>query len=410
MQLYPISYSNLEIFCGEKIYKGQVPPSSISSVISRLQCSPDMMSSKPKHILVLGAGVTGLSTALSFLQSENKYAITILATHLPGDFSIDYTSPWAGGHWRSHATLVPEDERVRRWDKRTYEVWTGMLNSGGNEKELGLGFRRSRNYWSEEGGEAKGLDGSGLWWKDVVADFEVLKKEKLEGAVMGVQYKSVCFAPSVYIKQLLEKVQGLGGRILRSSVSTDAGLDGVVRSAKKLLKTQGAEDIFALVNCTGLGARHFLPKEEAEKLYPIRGQTILVKGEATGLETYMSPPGDDMPPILYVIARPSSGTTILGGCKGVGDWNAEVDDDLTKKILAGVKKYKMAESISEGGKLEVLSTQVGFRPGRKGGPRVEVEGKVADVWVVHSYGHAGGGYQASIGCAEEVTGLVEGLQ
>lgn len=54
--------------------------------------------------------------------------------------------------------------------------------------------------------------------------------------------------------------------------------------------------------------------------------------------------------------------------------------------------------------------QVGFRPGWKGGPKVDVEkGRVDGGWVVHSYGHAGGGYQNSIGCAEEVRGLVEGL-
>jgi len=372
------------------------------------------MPSQANHILILGAGITGLSTAVSLLQTR-KYTITIIATHFPGDHSLDYTSPWAGGHWRSHATLVPEDERVRKWDKRTYEAWTEMLNAAGEgkETELGLGFRKSKNFWSKEGGEAKGLDGSGLWWKDVVADFEVLGKEKsLEGAVMGVEYKSVCFAPDRHIQYLLGRIQSMGGRTIKASVAIDGGLEGVVKSAKKILGNEGLGEPHALINCTGLGARHFLPTEEAEKLYPIRGQTILVKGEVTGLETYMSPPGDDMPEILYVIARPSSGTTLLGGCKGVGDWNGEVDDALTKKILNGMKRWRMAEivsNVSKNGEFDILSTQVGFRPGRKGGPRVEIEGKVDDVWLVHSYGHAGGGYQASIGCAEEVAILVDGL-
>jgi len=203
-------------------------------------------------------------------------------------------------------------------------------------------------------------------------------------------------------------VQSLGGRIIKASVAT-GGLEAVVMSAKQILRNEALDEPFALVNCTGLGARHFLPKDEAEKLYPIRGQTILVKGEVAALETFMLPPGDDMSDILYVIARPSSGTTILGGCKGVGDWNGEADEALTKRILDGMKKLKMGESVRNNGKFEILSTQVGLRPGRKGGPRVEIEGKVDDVWLVHSYGHAGGGYQSSVGCAEEVAGLVEGL-
>jgi D-amino-acid oxidase len=51
--------------------------------------------------------------------------------------------------------------------------------------------------------------------------------------------------------------------------------------------------------------------------------------------------------------------------------------------------------------------QCGLRPGRKGGPRVEQE--VLDggrVRVVHAYGHAGAGYQNSVGSARKVVGLV----
>jgi len=36
----------------------------------------------------------------------------------------------------------------------------------------------------------------------------------------------------------------------------------------------------------GLNAKRFLPDQEAEKLFPIRGQTILVKGEAAIARTF----------------------------------------------------------------------------------------------------------------------------
>lgn len=91
-----------------------------------------------------------------------------------------------------------------------------------------------------------------------------------------------------------------------------------------------------------------------------------------------------------------------------------------------VKSAGWAEEFTnEKGEIEVLDILVGFRPGREGGTRVEVEGvgdvdgdgdgnekgkKVDGVWVVHNYGHASGGYQRSIGCAEEVVGLIEGLE
>jgi len=46
------------------------------------------------------------------------------------------------------------------------------------------------------------------------------------------------------------------------------------------------DDIFALINCTGLGARKFVGNVEAEKLFSVRGQTILVKGEMSADRTY----------------------------------------------------------------------------------------------------------------------------
>lgn len=83
---------------------------------------------------------------------------------------------------------------------------------------------------------------------------------------------------------------------------------------------------------------------------------------------------------------------------------------------------------NEKGEIEVLDTYVGFRPGRKGGARVEIEEmggegdsgrggkgkgkakKIEGVYVIHNYGHGSGGYQCSIGCAEEVVELVQGLE
>jgi glycine/D-amino acid oxidase-like deaminating enzyme len=112
--------------------------------------------------------------------------------------------------------------------------------------------------------------------------------------------------------------------------------------------------------------------------------------------------------MLYVVPRPGSGTTILGGCKQVGNWSVEVDQELNERIVAGMKKFGLADELrGEDGQFEILSYQVGFRPGRKGGPRVEIEGE--GVWVLHNYGHAGGGYQNSVGCAEEVVRLLEAL-
>ncbi|KIY48480.1 hypothetical protein FISHEDRAFT_58973 [Fistulina hepatica ATCC 64428] len=58
------------------------------------------MSGLSKNIVVLGAGVVGLTTAVR-IQEKGGYNVTILAEILPSDpKSIRYTSQWAGAHRR----------------------------------------------------------------------------------------------------------------------------------------------------------------------------------------------------------------------------------------------------------------------------------------------------------------------
>lgn len=50
-----------------------------------------------KH-LSYSAGVTGLTTAL-LLSKNPEYTITVAAKHMPGDYDIEYASPWAGADY-----------------------------------------------------------------------------------------------------------------------------------------------------------------------------------------------------------------------------------------------------------------------------------------------------------------------
>jgi D-amino-acid oxidase len=388
------------------------------------------MANIKRHVLVLGAGISGLQTSLSLLQ--RGYRVTIIATHTPGDFSPTYTSPWAGGHWRSHAGISPSDAALRSYDTRTYQAWTQMLESAyasvdskrrtEAEAEMGIGFRPARYYWGKDIAETEGRDGRGIWFRDVVADFGVLNLEGMkkegkesvpESAVMGIKYKSICFDPPKYLVYLFKQVQELGVNVIKASVDTTSGLYGVVRSSKVLLTTEGVDEVVALVNCAGLAARHFVEQDEAEKLFPIRGQTILANGEAEMTRTLVGLPDAPESEILYVVPRPGSGTTILGGCKQVCNWSEEVDEELNERIVERIKSSGLCNELRvDNGEFEILSCQVGFRPGRKGGPRVEVEGKekVDGIWIVHNYGHSGAGYQNSIGCAEGVARILESIE
>ena len=48
------------------------------------------------------AGVAGLTTAL-LLSRNPSYEITVAAKHMPGDYDIEYASPWAGANYMPSA-------------------------------------------------------------------------------------------------------------------------------------------------------------------------------------------------------------------------------------------------------------------------------------------------------------------
>ena len=261
-------------------------------------------------------------------------------------------------------------------------------------------------------------DGSGLWWRDIVDDFHVLDEKELpEGAVFGIGYRSICINVPRYLEFLMERLRELGAVFVVKELDVKGGLRGVVNEGRRALIEGGVkeEDILGVINCLGMGTRDVLvhsdgsDKEEVEKLYPIRGQTILVKGEAKAARTYTELGVSDE--LAYVIPRPGSGTTILGGCKQPGNYSSEVDLELSSRILERIKKYNLApELLTAEGEFEIIGTQVGFRPGRKGGPRVEIEkegGNFGSSLLIHAYGHAGAGYQNSVGSSEEVVRLVK---
>lgn len=63
----------------------------------------------------------------------------------------------------------------------------------------------------------------------------------------------------------------------------------------------------------------------------------------------------------------------------------------TREILEGCKNLA-PELLNADGEFDVLAVQVGLRPSRRGGPRVETEIVDGKYNVVHSYGHGAAGY------------------
>lgn len=237
---------------------------------------------------------------------------------------------------------------------------------------------------------------------------EVPKESLAPGIEHGDKYTSIMINVPMYLSYLLGKARSLGATDIRASLPHNSNLSETLKAAQEVLhshiKNQNIPSIHAFINATGISALTLVPDPT---VYPIRGQTITVAGEANQITTIAAYPSKLTPtstPIMYILPRPHSNTTILGGTKQIGDWTATPDPETTAEILSRAKEWA-PELLKANGEFEVLSVQVGLRPGREGGVRVEIE-DVEGVVVCHAYGHAGAGYQNSVGSARKVVRLL----
>lgn len=97
--------------------------------------SPGPTSHSSRPVVVLGAGIVGLATALRILQHPKQLGeVHVVAAHLPGDpLSAEYASPAAGAHHLSFA--ADSDERQQGWDRRTFQImmdeWSSLGEASG---------------------------------------------------------------------------------------------------------------------------------------------------------------------------------------------------------------------------------------------------------------------------------------
>lgn len=150
--------------------------------------------SEPTFI-ILGAGVIGLTTALELSTRHPSSQILILATHLPGDRHINYTSPWAGANWLSGAT---DNGRLESWDEITYRKFEELADG---TKEAGVKRMNIQAFYDSEIEKAGILSqGTGKVWYEGLTGLRWMEKEELrEDAVFGYECASFVVNVQVYL-------------------------------------------------------------------------------------------------------------------------------------------------------------------------------------------------------------------
>lgn len=354
-------------------------------------------------IVVVGGGVIGLTTAY-LLSKESSNEVTVAAKHMPGDYDIEYCSPWAGANF---LPVGAPGSPHARWEANTWPVFQELAK---NHPDAGIHFQRSltlnraKDAHSDTGAWFKELMKPEPWYKDVVPDFRVLSKEELSpGLDNANSFTSVCLNAPVYLGWLVSQCRKNGVVFKRAVFKHIADAASAHHSGKKA-------DL--VVNCTGLSSKK-LGGVEDTKMYPARGQVVVVRNEAPGTMYGVSGTDDGSDEACYIMTRAAGGGTILGGSYQKHNWESQPEPSLAVRIMKRCVEIcpelvgKDANGKQRGIEgLDIIRHGVGLRPLREGGTRIERD-SINGVSVVHNYGHGGFGFQASWGSCAEAAKLAE---
>ncbi|OCF33381.1 D-amino-acid oxidase [Kwoniella heveanensis BCC8398] len=360
--------------------------------------------------VVLGCGVLGLSIAHELTDRGLKVAV--VGKELPEDVeSTGFASPWAGANWHSFGTTAQERKReeitFRHFERLSQEI-----------PDL-CERRQYDEYFSLPGKKDEEVP----WYRDLMFGWRTLSPSEIPSPYKyGVTYESYTLNAPLYLQHLARTLRAKGVPILRHRLSS---LDEAYN-----LSTVGPVDL--VINATGLGARSLIGVED-KAVFPAKGQTVLVRAPAVKT-CYGQRDNHPVPnQKIYIIPRPGpKHHVILGGCYLAHDWSTNIDPAISELILKDCHKL-CPQLDGKGGKgtwkdIDIVSHNVGLRPVREGGMRLELEerslGKSGNqdliptkgkqgsngsrkVAVVHAYGIGPAGYQASLGISEEVGGIVQ---
>lgn len=364
------------------------------------------MSSRP--VVVVGAGVIGLSVAHE-LSRTLGCPITIVAALWPTDIlNPEYTLAWAGAHFRPFPNIRGNDYQDREvaLTRVTQRRFRELAQA---HPELLVRLSRGLEYWELPVLEYVRLESG--YVTDMEA-FEVLKLPgvpfdaakhphaalpgtKMDAAQFVAQYDTWQVNPAVYLPWLVRQLRFA----LPSPVRFVQQRVGLLREAARLANHPDP----IVVNCSGTGLQWDGGVDPL--VYPIRGQTLLVRKPGPTRYTDLTVTHvDKHGQWTFVIGRPLDGGYIVGGTKQVGETLLEPRTEDTAAIVARARQLYPDLLDPASGEFRVEYTNVGLRPARKTGFRLECE--EGEAVVVHAYGAGGMGYELLMGVAEEVVAMV----
>ena len=267
------------------------------------------------RVIVVGAGVVGLSCAVRLL--EDGHRVDIVARDLP----LETTSAVAAALWYPYRAFP--FEQVTAWSATSYRTFAELAKDEDTGVVMRLGTELHRSRTADP------------WWRSAVPTLTRVTAMD-PPYVDGWTFESPVVEMPTYLRWLTGRVEQLGGTLTRMALGALPDGPDVV------------------VNASGLGAR-LMAADPA--VLPVRGQVVYV--EQVGLDRWWL---DGSGPV-YVVPR--SHDIVVGGTDEEGEWSRTPDPDVAKQILE-----RAVALVPELRRARVRGHRVGLRPAR---PRVRLE-------------------------------------
>jgi D-amino-acid oxidase len=312
------------------------------------------------RVAVLGAGVSGLTTAMSLIDAGCQVRVAA------ADPTEATTSYLAAAVW--FPTHAGPPDRVAAWARTTYDV----LAAQAGRKVPGVVMRESLALYREAPEQPD-------WAAAVKSVREATPAELPPGYPYGLRFVVPMVEMPKYLPWLIEQFTSRGGQLQRRRVGS--------------LTELADEDTDAVVNCSGIASRTLVGDAS---VYPVRGQIVRVTNPGLIMSVR-----DEQHPAGRAYVHPRSEDCILGGTLELNNWDTTIDLATSAAIIERCREIVPALRGAS-----VIEDLVGLRPGR---PTVRVEedhSQGASARILHNYGHGGSGITISWGCAYEVTELL----
>ena len=350
-----------------------------------------------ERILVLGAGVVGLTTAL--VLRRRGFEVHVLADR----FAPNITSVVAGALWEWPPAVCGHRhnlDRSKRWAEVSYRIYSELAANpatGAFVRPVTFYFKRrlednsfQHNKMMELAARVRGFRRDAA----LIAEQGIGPRQELTDAY---QHLAPMIDTDVYLRWLLASVKEAGCTIETRIIPAT-----LVEQEAKLLEEYRAS---AIVNCTGLGAREL----GDATVYPLRGALIRIRNDGRTMPRIaqahcVSHDGVSRDPGFVFIVPRGDDKLILGGLAEPHESSLEIGLKNYEPIREMFRRCVEFLPILKNAEIDAVEpVRVGLRPSREEGVRLEWEGPRT----LHNYGHGGSGVTYSWGCAQDVVELIE---